>query len=100
MWQTASDFLIFLGWLWQNFSVIVKNLFLPVRYIYTFFKEFWGQATASGGTPYSWGDASSTIPVISGIFNSIPDFKYLIYAGTIGITIIILVFILKTLHKT
>lgn len=97
MWQTASDFLIFLGWVWQNTTILLVKIFLPVQYIFTFLKQFFIKAFATPVIPDTiW---AFTVQ-IKGIFNTIPYFNELMSVAIIGITILMIVFILKTFLKT
>ena len=97
MWQTASDFIIFLGWAWQNFLIIIGQIFLPVRYIYTFLKNFLASALA---TPPAGPDIFHFDTGILSIFSIVPYWNTLIFALVIGITILMIIFILKTFLKT
>lgn len=97
MWQTASDFFVFLGWAWQNTTAILGNVFLPVRYIYTFLKQFFTSAFAPPAPPESiWSFGTDTLA----IFSTIPYFNVLIYAVVLGITILFVVFLIKTFLAT
>lgn len=97
MWQTASDFFVFMGWLWQNSTLLLKKVFLPVQYIYTFLKQFFTNAFA----PPLPSENIWTFPAgILGLFNSVPYFNVLISALVLGIIVLMVVFILKTFLKT
>lgn len=97
MWQTASDFFVFLGWAWQNTTSILGNVFLPVRYIYTFLKEFFDSAFAPPSTPDAiWSFDTGTLA----IFGAIPYFNVLISVAVLGIMIFMVVFLLRTFLKT
>ena len=97
MWQTASDFIVFIGWLWHNLSIFLKDVFLPVQYIYTFLKEFFYTAFATPILPEQiW-----TFPTeVKQVFASIPHFDTLISVAVIGITILMIIFILKTFQRS
>lgn len=97
MWQTASDFLVFLGWAWQNSTLILKKIFLPVQYIYTFLKEFFVNAFQP---PIPSENIWTFDSQILGLFNAIPYFNVLISALVLGIIVLMIVFILKTFLKT
>jgi hypothetical protein len=97
MWQTASDFIIFLGWVWQNFLTTIGQIFLPVRYIYVFLKQFLTLALAS--PPQGPGIYTFDTGVLS-IFAQVPYWNILIFSAVLGITILMIVFILKTFLKT
>lgn len=97
MWQTASDFLIFLGWSWQNITEIIKDIFTPVRYIYTFLQQFVASAFA---TPPAGPEIWSFSAGIKAVFESIPYFSLLIQALVLGLVILFSIFILKTFLKT
>ena len=97
MWQTASDFIVFIGWLWQNFLIIVGGIFLPVRYIYTFLKEFLSQALAAPPeTPAIFNFNSGVLS----IFHAIPYWDTLIFSVVVGIEILMIIFLLKTFLQT
>jgi hypothetical protein len=92
MWQTASDFLIFLGWTWQNFITILDKVFLPVQFVYTFLKGLVVSAFSTPITPASiWSFNSQTLQV----FNAIPYWDTLILVLILGLTILMIVFIFK-----
>jgi len=96
MWQTASDFLIFLGWAFKNSTLILGKVFLPVRYIYTYLREFFTNAFVPPTTP----EAIWTFPdEIKAVFNAIPYFNVLMSVMILGISILIIVFILKQFTK-
>ncbi|GAH91921.1 unnamed protein product, partial [marine sediment metagenome] len=40
MWQIASDFFIFSGWLLENLGRIVDYAFRPIIYIFTYVKSY------------------------------------------------------------
>jgi hypothetical protein len=97
MWQTASDFLVFLGWVFQNISLIVKDAFLPVRYVYTFLQQFFDSAFAPVVSPAPIWQFSDEILAL---FNAIPYFNVLIISLVLGLTILMAVFTLKTFLKS
>jgi len=93
MLEVLSDFIVFLGWIWQNTLTIFHGIFLPVRYIYTFLQQFLASAFA---TPIIPDEIWTFNDNILAVFNAIPYFNILIYSAVLGITILIIVFILKT----
>lgn len=97
MWQTASDFLVYLGWVFENTASILRDIFLPIQYIFTFLKQFFSTALATPQVPEEiW----SFSPEILAVFDKIPYFSTLIYVSILGIMIAMIVFILKTFLKT
>jgi len=96
MWQTASDFLIFLGWAFKNATLILGKVFLPIRYIFTFLKTFFAGALATPTTPETiWTFDTG----IKQVFNSIPYFETIISVALIGLCILFVFFILKQFLK-
>lgn len=96
MWQTASDFLIFLGWLWQNATAILEKVFLPVSYIFTFLRAFFEgifTAVPAGDAIYTFDNS------IVGVFNTIPYFSTYLSAIFIAITGVMIGFILNQITK-
>ena len=97
MWQTASDFIVFVGWLWHNLTTLLRAVFLPVQYIYTFLKEFFYTAFQPPIIPESiWTFDTGTKEV----FASIPYFNVLISVAISGIIIVMVVFILKSFQRS
>ena len=96
MWQTASDFLVFLGWTFQNLSSLLRDIFLPIQYIYTFLKQFFNTALSTPQIPEEIWTFDSEILAV---FDSIPYFSTLIYVCVLGMVILVVVFILKTFLK-
>lgn len=97
MWQTASDFIIFLGWVWQNFLIVIGQIFLPVRYIYTFLKQFITSALAT--PPAGPGITTFDTGVLS-VFAHVPYWNTMLFALVIGITLLMIIFILQTFLKS
>jgi hypothetical protein len=97
MWQTASDFIIFVGWAWQNIIIIVGKIFAPIRYIYIFLKSFISSAL---GTPIEPESIYAFSDEIKGVFQHIPYWNVLISVLIVGIMILMIMFILKTFLKT
>jgi hypothetical protein len=97
MWQTASDFLIFLGWAWQNISLILRDVFLPVRFIFTFLKQFFDSAFSPVVQPEPLWQFSDGI---MGLFGTIPYFNTLLLVLLLALTTLISVFIVKTFLKS
>lgn len=97
MWQTASDFLIFLGWVFENTGLLIGKIFLPVQYIYTFLKNFGASALSNPITPneiWTFDDE------ILAVFNAIPYWNTIIFVLVLGISILFIVFILKTFLRS
>jgi hypothetical protein len=97
MWQTASDFLVFLGWFWQNTILILENVFAPIQYIYTFLYQFFIFALKS---PTAFQPIWNFPRAIIDLFYSVPYFNVLIESALVGITIIFVMYILRTFLKT
>lgn len=94
---TISDFFIFLGWLWTNIVEIFKALFVPLQYIYSFFQSFFSTAFSSPVEPETiWSFNDETLAV----FGAIPYFHILIAAAIAGISLLFIIFILKTFLKS
>lgn len=97
MWQIAADFITFLGWFFENIGVIIQQVFAPVRYIFSFTKNFFINAFAP---PESFDEIWVFSDSILGIFNSIPYWQTLIVVLGIGLMIIFGIVILKLFLKT
>jgi len=97
MWQLASDIVVFLGWFWENTTSILNDVFLPVRFIYAFLKQFFVSAFASPTTPEVSLEFSTNVLAV---FNSVPYFDVLISTAILGITILIVGFIIKHFLST
>lgn len=97
MGQTASDFIVLIGWLWKNITTLLGDTFLPVRYVFTFLKQFFYSAFASPITPDTiWTFDAGT----KSVFAHIPYFGTMISVAIIGITILMIIFILKTFQRS
>lgn len=97
MWQIASDFYIFLAWFFENAGVIIQQIFSPVRYIFSFTKNFFIYAFAPPETPDEiWTFSDS----ILGIFNSIPYWNTLIVVLGVCLMLIFGITILKSFLRT
>lgn len=97
MWQTASDFLIFLGWVFENTGLLIGKIFLPVQYIYTFLKNFGAAALSNPIIP----DEIWTFPnEVLMVFDAIPYWNIIIYVLVLGLSILFVFFILKTFLRT
>lgn len=98
MWQTASDFIIFLGWVFENFGILVGKIFLPVQYIFTFLKNF---GTYVFSTPIIPDEEIWIFNTgILSIFGSIPYWETIIFVLLLGLSILFIVAILKTFLKS
>jgi hypothetical protein len=93
MWQTASDFIVFIGWLWSNLILLAKQVFLPITYIFTYIKTFFVFAFA---TPETYTPLYTFSANVKSIFASIPYFSTLFSVALLGLTIVMVVFIFKT----
>jgi hypothetical protein len=95
--QAISDFFTLIGWLWQNTTDILGNIFLPVRYIYTFLKQFLDSAFSPPITPETiWAFDDNVIAV----FHAIPYFDVLLSVLMIAITITIGISLLKSFQRS
>lgn len=97
MWQTASDFLIFLGWASENVGLLIGKVFLPVQYIYTFFKNFIAYALEGPEVPEKIWEFPTEILAV---FNAIPYWNTIIFVLILGLSILFIFFILKTFLRT
>lgn len=97
MWQTASDFLIFLGWVFENTGILIGKIFLPVQYIYTFLKNFGISALQDPQMPEEIWTFNSEILAV---FDAIPYWNIIIYVLVLGLSILFVFFILKTFLRT
>lgn len=97
MFQTFADFLVFLGWLWENITAILHEVFLPIQYIYTFIANFFSSAFSAPVAPENFWSFDSG--VIS-LFHSVPYFSELVYACVLGLTAIMIFYLLRTFLKT
>lgn len=96
MWQGISDFIVFLGWLWENIATIFGNVFLPVRYIFSFLQQL--VLTAFSTPPELetiWGFSTSTMA----IFQAIPYWNIICTSLISAVFLIFILFILKTFLK-
>lgn len=97
MWQLASDIIVFMGWFWENTTSILSSVFLPIKFVYAFLKQFFISAIASPTTS----DISLEFPTSTlAVFNSIPFFNNLVSALILSITLLIVGFIIKTFLDT
>ncbi|GAH91230.1 unnamed protein product [marine sediment metagenome] len=97
MWQTASDIIIFFGWFFENASTILVQIFSPIRYIFTFTKNFFVSAFAP---PESYEEIWTFPNSILGIFDSIPYWDTLIVVLGVGLMLIFGIVILKVFLRT
>lgn len=92
-----SDIVVFLSWFWDNTATILGSVFLPIKFVYAFLKQFFTSAFGSPITPdISLTFSTSTLT----IFNSIPYFDVLMSAMIVGVLLLIIGFIIKTFLKT
>lgn len=97
MWQTASDFLIFLGWIFENVGLLIGKVFLPVQYIFTFFKNFGTYALADPETPEPIWEFSNEILMV---FDAIPYWSTIIFVLVLGLSILFIFYILRTFLRS
>lgn len=97
MWRTASDFFVFLGWAWQNFTIVFGKVFLPVRFIYVFLKEFIANAFLAPVTPTTGSAWDSNVLTI---FHSIPYFNELVFGMVVAVVLLMVIFLLKQFIQT
>lgn len=91
-----NDVGVFFGWVGSILKEIVMTFVMPMTYIFTFLKSLLSSAFQSPTdfTDYSW-DAG-----ILGVFSTIPYWNTLIVVIGIGISVIVLFFILRTFLKS
>jgi hypothetical protein len=97
MIQTASDFLVYLGWLFENTGILIGKIFLPVQYIYTFLKNF---GTSALSNPVIPDEIWTFDNEILGVFAGIPYWNTIIFVLVLGLSILFAVFILKTFLRS
>lgn len=96
MFQTADDFIIFLGWVFHNTTLVLKEIFLPFRFVFAFLKSAFVSASASPITP----DEIFTFdPDILIFFHSIPHIDILISGIFLGLGLICLFALFKILQS-
>jgi len=85
--HNTTDIFVFAGWFFSNFKNFFGNILLPVRYVYTFLKEFIATAFISPTTSAKevWNFGGD----VMAIFNAIPYWSML--SAVLGICIIILI---------
>jgi hypothetical protein len=96
MWQTASDFIVLIGWLWINLLSLVKSAFAPLTFIFVFLKQFITSALTS---PQAYTPLWTFPANIKEIFSSIPYFSVLFSATLISLLVIIGFAIFKLFSK-
>jgi len=98
MWQTASDFFVFLGWIYQNCGVLLDKIFLPARYIYTFLRAFFVSAFSSPSVPAEF---SNVVPSsVTSALGAVPYLNTIVYVCVISFLVLALLFILKRFLNT
>jgi hypothetical protein len=95
--QVLEDLATFIGWLWGNITDIFGNVFLPIKYIYTFIKQFFVSAF---GPPIETSDLWTFPSDILGVFNTIPHFDVFIQGAIIAVIIALSVAIVKSFQNT
>lgn len=94
--HNVSDVFVFAGWLFYNLKILVSNLFLPVRFIYTYLRNFVESAFLSSETSAK---AIWSFPAeIMNFFQGIPYWSILSSVLGLGILIIIGIATLKHLR--
>lgn len=96
MFQQADDLIIFIGWVFHNLTLILKEVFLPVRFVYAFLKSAITSALATPVVPdlsFSFDDNVMTL------FHGIPYFNYLVGGLAIALGIIALVVLLRIFQR-
>lgn len=97
MWQTASDFIIFIGWFFKNLWLLVGYAFQPIQYVFTFIKSYVVSAFAP---PIPATEIWAFQPEILAVFNAIPYWNTIIAVIVICLLIIFGTFIVKQFLKT
>ncbi len=96
MFQSADDFIIFLGWTFHNTTLLLKQFFLPLRYIFAFLKT----STASAfGAPVPPATGGVINPDVLNLIHSFPYFDTLVAGIFISLGIIFLVVFLNLFHR-
>ncbi len=96
MFQTADDLVVYIGWVFHNSVLILKQIFLPVRFIFTFLKTAISTALASPTPttlPFSFDDG------MLNMFHNIPYFSNLMIGIGLALGILVLVGLLKLIQK-
>jgi len=84
--HTASDFVIFVSWTFDNLWNLTGYILQPIKFIFHFLKKFFISVFTPENTPEQiWAFSDEVIDV----FNSIPYWKYF----SVGIGAVILLFI-------
>lgn len=85
--HNITDVFVFAGWLFSNFKIFFGNVLLPIRYVYSFLKEFIDTALISPTTSAKsiWNFPDN----IMSVFNAIPYWTTI--SAVLGIAVIILV---------
>ena len=97
MWQIASDFIIFLGWFFENLGELLGSIFTPVKYIFTFVKAFFENAFS----PIIPAGEIWTMPAnVLAIFDAIPYWNEIMLVLSVGLMLIFGFFIIKQFLKT
>lgn len=95
--QIITDLTTLIGWIWENATIIIGSVFSPVKYIYTFLRNFFVSAFSTPPEPEGlWSFPSD----ILALFNSVPYLTTLVAAAMIALTLIIAVSLIKTFLKT
>lgn len=97
MLQTIYDLATFLGWVWQNITDIMGNAFLPIKYVYTFLRQFFITAFSA---PVAQDEMWTFDDSILGLFSSIPYFSVLISCLMIALTLVMAVLVLKSFLRS
>lgn len=97
MLQTIYDLATFIGWLWGNITEIFGNVFLPIKFIYTFLRQFFITAF---GPPIATTELWTFPSDVLGLFGGIPYFDIIVQGAIIALTLMMCVYIVKSFLKT
>ena len=96
MFQQADDLIIFIGWVFHNLTLVLKQVFLPVRFVYAFLKSAISSAFATPITPDLPFSFNSDVMAL---FHTIPYFNFLIGGVAVAFGIIVLVVLVKVFQR-
>jgi len=92
-----NDVSVLLGWIGTCLSHLLAIFFLPLQYIFNFLKNFFLSAFAAPVAP----DHLYTFsPEILAVFDAIPYWTEVKMVLAIGVSIVMLFFVLRTVLKT
>jgi hypothetical protein len=97
MFQTGEDLIIFIGWVFHNVSLILQEIFLPLRYIFAFLhsavQAAFGPAVSPEGLSYTFPSA------VMNMFHNMPFFDEFISGTLILLGFVCLVSAFKLFQK-